>query len=297
MSMLAVALILESVALIVALYFLTLRGGAQAAPSPQTVHREENATSSKPEASAEVARRTRELGEARAELADLREQLKRLKRERFEQKQTEKGGIALQREREHFERSASQQLEAVRAELAAALADATRLRNELEAHRERKAPPPAHPTPPREEKAVEAVPREPVGHRELNPAEQARLERAEQRSAKERSRANELEREVKRLKTKGDMHSRLYLVVKGELDLARDKYKALEKRLNRTLLEKDLLVRALRQLERESGRAAERTELTEEEVASSDARTEAAQRAEAEALAATQPPESPKVRA
>jgi hypothetical protein len=67
---------------------------------------------------------------------------------------------------------------------------------------------------------------------------------------------------------------RIYVVTKGELDLLKDKFKALEKRLNRTLLERDLLRRAMADLEKKTGMRAERTELTAEEIAASDRKVE-----------------------
>jgi hypothetical protein len=117
----------------------------------------------------------------------------------------------------------------------------------------------------------ERKPREP---RELNDAEKERLDRAEHVANKERARSADLDREVKRLKGRVETNTRVYNVAKGELDLIRDKFKALEKRLNRTLLEKDLLNRAVKDLAAKSGEAAGRTELTAEEVAASDRKVE-----------------------
>jgi hypothetical protein len=96
------------------------------------------------------------------------------------------------------------------------------------------------------------------------------MQRLEQQATRERTRAGELERELKRFRARTETQHRVYVVTKGELDLVKDKFKALEKRLNRTLLERDLVGRALRDLERRSGIAAERTELTAEEIAASD---------------------------
>ena len=95
----------------------------------------------------------------------------------------------------------------------------------------------------------------------------------------------ELERESKRLRGRMETQHRIYLVTKGELDLIKDKFKALEKRLNRTLLERDLLRRAIQDMERKSGILAERTELTAEEIADSDRRVEEKAIAEATAEA------------
>ena len=82
------------------------------------------------------------------------------------------------------------------------------------------------------------------------------MERLEHMASKDRTRAGELEREVRRLKGRFDTQQRILNVTKGEADLLRDKFKALEKRLNRTLLERDLLKRALRDLERTTGAVA-----------------------------------------
>jgi len=90
---------------------------------------------------------------------------------------------------------------------------------------------------------------------------------------------------VRRLKGRTETQARVYTVIKGELDLLKDKFKALEKRLNRTLLERDLLRRAIRDLEKKSGLAADRTELTADEVAASDRSVEERAAAEAAEIA------------
>jgi hypothetical protein len=116
------------------------------------------------------------------------------------------------------------------------------------------------------------------------------MQRLEQQAARERARAVELEREVKRFRARAETQHRVYVVTKGELDLLKDKFKALEKRLNRTLLERDLLRRALADLERKSGIAAGRVELTPEEIAASDRTVEEQVAAEAEKVAAATVP-------
>ena len=119
------------------------------------------------------------------------------------------------------------------------------------------------------------------------------MERLEHLANRERARAQELGVEVRRLKGRGETQTRVYTVIKGELDLLKDKFKALEKRLNRTLLERDLLKRALRDLEKKSGLIAERTELSAEEAAASDRSVDERSAAEAAELARrTQPLEA-----
>jgi len=119
------------------------------------------------------------------------------------------------------------------------------------------------------------------------------MERLEHLANRERARAQDLGAEVRRLKGRAETQGRVYTVTKGELDLLKDKFKALEKRLNRTLLERDLLKRALRDLEKKSGLVAERTELSAEEAAASDRSVEERAAAEAAELARrTQPLEA-----
>ena len=189
-----------------------------------------------------------------------------------------------------MERGASQQLEVVRSELATALAEVGRLRSEAEAYRTRRAPPAPAPAPPAPAAAPPAP--EPRRFRELSDTDREKMERLEHLANRERSRAHELSAEVRRLKGRTETQARVYTVIKGELDLLKDKFKALEKRLNRTLLERDLLRRAIRDLEKKSGLAADRTELTSDEVAASDRSVEERAAAEAAEIARrTRPPE------
>src|SRR5678815_4783905 len=128
--------------------------------------------------------------------------------------------------------------------------------------------------------------------RDRSDTDREKMDRLEHLANRERSRAQELSAEVRRLKGRTETQARVYTVIKGELDLLKDKFKALEKRLNRTLLERDLLRRAIRDLEKKSGLAADRTELTADEVAASDRSVEERTAAEAAELARrTRPPE------
>ena len=185
-----------------------------------------------------------------------------------------------------MERSASQQLEVVRSELATALAEVGRLRSETEAFRTRRAPPAPAPAPPAAPAPAAAPPApEPRRFRELSDTDREKMERLEHLANRERSRAHELSAEVRRLKGRTETQARVYTVIRGELDLLKDKFKALEKRLDRTSLERDLLRRAIRDLEKKSGLAADRTELTADEVAASDRSVEERAAAEAAEIA------------
>jgi hypothetical protein len=222
----------------------------------------------------ESDRRRREVEELKSTVAELRAELKQAKRKLHDQREEEKGGQDLVKARADVERSASQQLEVVRSELAVALADVARLRAESEAFRSRKPAALAHPGPPAPAPVPTAQPAAPEPparrFRELSDTDREKMERLEHLANRERSRAQELGAEVRRFKGRAETQARVYTITKGELDLVKDKFKALEKRLNRTLLERDLMRRAIRDLEKKSGLLAERTELTAEEAAASD---------------------------
>ena len=187
------------------------------------------------------------------------------------------------------ERTASRQLESVREELATTQTALGKLRAESDAPRSRR---PAGATAlveasgaplqipalseagvtagssPAVSAPVEERPRRVI--RELSDTDRERIDRLEHQSGKDRARAQELERDVKRIKGRSETQQRMYVVTRGELDLAKDKFKALEKRLNRVLLERDLMRRAIKDLEKKSGISAERTEPTADELAASD---------------------------
>jgi hypothetical protein len=239
-----------------------------------------------------VERRRREVEELKSTVADLRGELKQTRKKLHDQRTSDKDGADLVKARADVERSASQQLEVVRSELAGALAEVGRLKSEAEAFRTRRPAPAPAPAPAAPAPAVAPPAPEPRRFRELSDTDREKMDRLEHLANRERSRSQELSAEVRRLKGRTETQGRVYTVIKGELDLLKDKFKALEKRLNRTLLERDLLRRAIRDLEKKSGLAADRTELTADEVAASDRSVEERAAAEAAEIARrTRPPE------
>ncbi|HYR54474.1 MAG TPA: cell envelope biogenesis protein TolA [Myxococcaceae bacterium] len=278
--MITVVLVLVSIALCVTLGIL-LFGPRRGSPPPPKVREVlEAEIQSRSALQLDLEKRKKDLEESKHQLNEAREQLKQAKKKLFEQKESERDIRHLARERDEIERSASVQLERVRLELSHAQVEIQKLKTDLEGTRSRRTapaapvsapapqPPPAAPaaavsSPPSPEKSVRKF-------RELTDADKERMQRLEQQAARERTRAGELDRELKRFRARSETQHRVYVVTKGELDLVKDKFKALEKRLNRILLERDLVGRALRDLERRSGIAAERTELTAEEIAASD---------------------------
>jgi chromosome segregation ATPase len=291
----ALALVLVSVAFAVTLGLLLF--GPHRTPSSTAVSaRAEPDRLRALESDAE--RRRREAEEAKAVVAELRAELKQTKRKLHEQRNEEKGDQELVRARTEVERAASQQLEIVRGELSHALAELAKLRADAESSRTRgrpaaapvapAVPAPAAPAPVAPPPTSAALPpdaeRGARRLRELSEADREKMERLEHQANRERTRAQELQAEVRRLKGRTETQHRVWVVTKGELDLLKDKFKALEKRLNRTLLERDLMKRAIGDLERRTGLAAGRTELTQEEIALSDKGVEERSRTEAERL-------------
>ncbi|HVE82233.1 MAG TPA: cell envelope biogenesis protein TolA [Myxococcales bacterium] len=294
-----IVLVLVSVALAVTLGLLMFGPNRGGPPPAELQARIDSESAARLRAEAELEKKRKEWDEQRAAVNDLRDQLKQTKKKLHDQKEADKEGQDLHKARQEVERNASVQLEMARTELHDAQQESTRLRAELDMLRGRKgghsAPAPAHTPAPAPAAHAPPPPPERV-IRELSPQEKEKMERLEHQASKDRARAAELDRDLKRVKSKLETQHRVYVVTKGEADLLRDKFKALEKRLNRTLLEKDLLRRAIKDLEKKTGHAAERTELTADEIAASDRKVDervAAEAAEAaraqEKLAAAEP--------
>ena len=276
----AFALILVSLALVACLALLIF---GKKAPSSNTPARNAESEERIQKLSAELEKKRKDVEDLKLSLNDLKDELKQTKRKLYETRQEEKSGSDLVKARAEVERQASTQLEIVRSELGAALAEIQRLKVEGDT-KGRKVAPVQVAAPAEPEKVQRVI-------RELSEADKEKMERLESQAAKDRAKAQELDRDLKRIKSRLDTQQRVYNVTKGEHELLKDKFNALEKRLNRTLLEKDLTLRALKDLEKKSGVAADRTELTAEEVAASDRHVEeqqqkAAQEADAREAAA-----------
>jgi TolA-binding protein len=223
---------------------------------------------------ADLEKKRRDVEELKKAQVEVREELKAAKKKLFEQKESDRSVEDLTRARAEVERQASIQLEATRAELATALSELQRLKAGPDERGRRRpgapevrAPvekPPERAPEPRPEVVVQRV------IRELSDVEKERMARLETQSANDRKKATELEREVRALRGKIDRMHRESKRVYGDANLARDKFRAVELRLNRTLLESDLLRRAVFNLEKKTGQHAEHTSLTPEEVAASD---------------------------
>lgn len=242
----------------------------------------------------ELEKKKKELEEQRAQVADFKEQVKQLKRKIYEQKEADKDENDLVKARAEVERKASQQLEATRAELATVTAELEKMKaggSKGKAHQAApvEATKPVVAAAPVVETApvpAAAPPAKMV--RELTETERERFQRLEVLSSKDRVRIAELERDLKNAKGRAETMSRQTKTGRNETKLVTDKFRALEKRLNRTLLEKDLLFRALSDIEKKTGVTAERTQLTQDEVDLSDRSIEHMHKAEDKAMADAQ---------
>jgi chromosome segregation ATPase len=82
-------------------------------------------------------------------------------------------------------------------------------------------------------------------------AEKARADTAEARSTELRKKLSELEKELKASRGKSETDRRVFIVQKGELDLAHDRYAELKRRHDQLRREHDELIDAVRQAARE----------------------------------------------
>lgn len=230
---------------------------------------------------ADLDKKRKEIDELKSQQNELKAELKDAKKKLYEAKEGGKGDADLAKARAEVERQASEQLEATRAELATALAEVTKLKGEAEVGKKKRAEAPvaAAAAP-----AVAAAPAAPAPQvviqkvvRELSDEDKAKMADLEKKAAKARYSEIELERELKQQKGRAESQARQLREARKETQLSKDKFRAVEARLNRTLLEKDMSVRALRALEKASGITAERIELTPEEIAESDKKVAAQQ--------------------
>ncbi len=259
--------------------------GASAAALPRSTGRDDDGRASRAEA--ELEKKRKELDELKKTHAEVKDELKATKKKVFEQKEASASGDDLAKARAEVERQASVQLENTRHELATALTELQKLRADAEGKGKRRREAEEKKA---DEKPAEAKPQEVITKviRELSDVEKERIARLEASSASDRKKAAEADRELKSMKAKLERHHKESKHVFKEAELARDKFRAVEMRLNRTLLENDLLHRAVFNLEKKTGQHAEHTSPTAAEIAESDQKMtdkfKAEDKASAEAL-------------
>ncbi len=239
-------------------------------------------------AEGELDKKRKELETVKKAHSEQKDELKALKKKLFDEQaaQNDPNTEDLKKARLEAERHASLQLEHTRAELATALSEIERMKRDGEARAKRAN---VVKEVPKEQAPVEKAPAPQVVIqkvvRELADHEKERIARLEQQSVTDKKRANDAERDMRNWKAKFDKQQRDVKAAYAESTLAKDKFRAVESRLNRTLLESDMLRRALGDLEKKTGMTAERHQLTAEEVAESDRTMKAKHQAEDQASA------------
>ncbi len=285
----AFALVLVSVALVVCLYLLMMRSKA-----PLSAHASDNVpastTSSQVErnqggsakAEVELEKKRRELEDVKKQFAEMKEELKATKKKVFEQKEAGKGDSDLVKARAEVERQASIQLDQTRMELAQAQEQIQKLKADKDDGKRKPAPVAVVAAAPVQVAAAPAPAPLPVQRviRELSDSDKEKITRAEAGGAKDRQRIAELEKAMKNSKGRADAATHQLKVARTEGTLAKDKFRAIERRVNRLMLERDLMARAIKDLETKSGIRAERVELTPDEAAASDLKVNEKQAAE-----------------
>jgi len=200
-----------------------------------------------------------EVKERRDEVAQLRADLDRAKKRAFEQLEAAKRAGGAQALREELDKmnhrlseakaEAEHQRERARAlegEAAAAREAMEKSRAEVAQLRAKAEAPPPPPV------AAPLPPPPAEGPRLL--AEKERADKAEARVAELRKRVTELEHDLKGARGRLETEKRVYMVQKGELELAADRYAELRRRHDTLRKDHDELVEAVRQAAREERR-------------------------------------------
>ena len=244
--------ILLAAALIAALFFGAQVAGARAGAARAT-REMESMKDRLGKLEVESKKSGESLDAKRRENEELKERLKDAKRKRQEEQEAGRLRKDIQEVREQVEREMEKKLAQAREEAEASKSAVKKLIAEVEALKARK-PTPAPLAAPTQEPRIAEKPAEeklPPAARPLKDEERARLELAEKGLAKAKARLEELEAEVKRFKGRTETDRRVFIVQKGELDLARDRFRTLESRYNELVLERDELAKQVWTLDKQ----------------------------------------------
>jgi len=132
-----------------------------------------------------------------------------------------------------------------------AVQEAERSRAALERKLAEPPPPVKPPPPPPPEGSVETELKAKLA------AETDRANQAEARATELKKKLGEVEKDLKTSRGKGETDRRVFIVQKGELDLAHDRYAELKKRHDQLRREHEELIEAVRQAAREERQQAE----------------------------------------
>ncbi len=193
----------------------------------------------------EAKKSTEGLEAKRKEAEELKEKLRDVKKRRYEEKEASKLKSDLETARAEIEREMEHKLAVAREEAEVAKGSLKKATAEVEALKSRRPVREEKPAEAKAEPAAEKAPREPSAE------EKARQDSAEKQLGKAREQLRSLDEEVKRLKGRAETDRRVFIVQKGELDVAKDKFRALEAKHSALTLERDDLAKKLVLVERE----------------------------------------------
>ncbi|MCL2178377.1 MAG: hypothetical protein FWC28_05505 [Proteobacteria bacterium] len=264
-----IALIIVSSVLVFCLYLLIFKRTppplATSKPAPSPAHMENPAAKNNGPSEVEtLSTKTAELQKTKGEFQKTKEELRQNKQKLFEAREKNKQLEVELKTQKHLERQALLEVENLRLHSADLSTELNKLKLELETQKTSSLPPPSPlPPPPQVPPVKPAKPSKII--RELSPIEKEKIEHAERLVAAEHNRSQEMEKELKNLKIRLELGQRQLKNIRSAGTLQKDKFRALEKRLNRTLLEKDLVLRAMRELENRCGLQASIAELPSED--------------------------------
>ena len=193
---------------------------------------------------AEAKKNAETLEAKRREADELKERIKDVKKRRHEEKESARLKQDIEHAREEIEREMEKKLQHAREEAEISKAQVKKLSTEVEALKSR-----------RPERAPEApkpvVDTRPLEPRYATPEEVKRAEEAEKAAVQARKKVDEAHEEVKKVRARAETDRRVFLVQKGELDVAKDRFRAMEAKFNALFLESENLKKAVWLMEKE----------------------------------------------
>ena len=237
---------LFAVALVAAVFLFILRNQDAARANVQTLRADALEDKLK-QLQANTGSRKESLETRTQELTELREKLRDAKKRLHDEKEVHRKQ-EIEHARAEAEREAQGKIEAARQQAAEAQLEIKRLQAELDMGRGKRRSEPSREV--RAERApadvpatpaIPAAPAAPSKPRELTQVEQDRISLLERQAVKQAERVKQLEEDAKRQQRRAESTDKAYKVAKSDVELARSRMSATEKRLNRTLLELDTL--------------------------------------------------------
>jgi DNA repair exonuclease SbcCD ATPase subunit len=196
----------------------------------------------------ESRKNTEALEAKRRESDELKERLKDVKKRRHEEKESARLKKDIEIAREEIEREMEKKLAVAREEAELSKSQVKKLSMEMEALRSRRSAPEPRPEPTQAKPVIDTRPLEP---RYATPEEVKRAEEAEKAAVIARRKVEEAHEEVKKVRARAETDRRVFLVQKGEVEVAKDKFRAMEAKANALVLERDELKKAVWLLEKE----------------------------------------------